>query len=107
MNKTDQSAGPRPTPQTVAPKIQFESANQSIPIEFTDQQLSPHAGTATFWAFLHESGWLALLGKCLPPPLPKSNNHLLAAMFLPVLNKAKCKAQGIACMNNGRQMMMA
>ena len=32
---------------------------------------------------------------------------ILAAMLLPALTKAKTKAQGIACMNNGRQMMMA
>jgi hypothetical protein len=83
------------------------TANKHSSSFWNDQQLSPHAGTATFGAFLHGRGWIALLGKCLPPPLPKSNHHLLAAMFLPVLNKAKCKAQGIACMNNGRQMMMA
>ncbi len=32
---------------------------------------------------------------------------ILAAMLLPALTKAKTKAQGITCMNNGRQMMMA
>ena len=76
MNKTDQSVGPSPTHQTVAPKIQFQSANKSIQIEFTDQKLSPHAGTATFWSYLHGSGWIGLLEKCLPHPLPKSNNCL-------------------------------
>jgi hypothetical protein len=84
VKKTDQSTGTYPTHQAVAPKIQFESANKSIPIEFTDQQLSPHAGTATFWSFLHGSGWIGLLEKCLPHPLPKSNNHL----------KPLCKALG-------------
>lgn len=91
MNKNDQSAGTRPTHQTVAPKIQFQSANKSIQIEFTDQKLSPHAGTATFWSFLHGSGWIPLLEKCLPHPLPKSNNHL----------KPLCKGlgfiQGLLC----------
>ncbi|MGO8766217.1 MAG: hypothetical protein ACLQSR_13910 [Limisphaerales bacterium] len=76
MNKTSPSAGTRPTHQTVASKIQFQSANKSIPIEFTDQKLSPPAGTATFWSFLHGSGWIGLLEKCLPHPLPKSNNCL-------------------------------
>ncbi len=32
---------------------------------------------------------------------------ILAAMLLPALGKAKTKAQGIACMNNSRQLMLA
>jgi prepilin-type N-terminal cleavage/methylation domain-containing protein/prepilin-type processing-associated H-X9-DG protein len=31
---------------------------------------------------------------------------ILAALLLPALNRAKLKAQGVQCMNNGRQMML-
>jgi hypothetical protein len=64
--KPNQSKGESLVHQTVAEKFQFESAGQSIQIEFTDQQLSPHGGTATFWSFLHETGWRELVTRCLP-----------------------------------------
>ncbi|MDP2138977.1 MAG: IS1380 family transposase [Candidatus Didemnitutus sp.] len=75
----------------MAGKIKFQSAGQSIQIEFTDQQLSPHAGTATFWSFLHQSGWGELVGRCLPHPVPTSNNAL------PPLSKVFSFVQGLLC----------
>ena len=89
--KPNQSKGGSPVHQTVAEKIQFESAGQSIQIEFTDQQLSPHAGTATFWSFLHESGWRELVARCLPHPTPVSNNALSP------LTKVLGFVQGLLC----------
>ena len=91
MKKSDQSAGTRPTHQTVASKIQFQSGNKSIQIEFTDQKLSPYAGMAAFWSFLRGSGWIGLLESCLPHALPKSNNCLQP------LCKALGFIQGLLC----------
>ncbi|MCC5021395.1 MAG: transposase [Candidatus Synoicihabitans palmerolidicus] len=71
--------------------IQFESAGRSIQIEFTDQKLSAHAGTATFWSFLQSSGWREALEKALPHPAPTSNNARTA------LSKALGFMQGLLC----------
>ncbi|MCI0355345.1 MAG: transposase, partial [Acidobacteria bacterium] len=89
--KKPQSQGDSPDHQTVAEKIKFQSGGQSIQIEFTDQQLSPHAGTATFWSFLHGSGWGELVTKSLPHPMPTSNNAL------PPISKALSFMQGLLC----------
>jgi len=89
--KTTQSLGIGPVHQTVAGPIEVKWGGQSIQIDFTDQQLSPHAGSATFWAFLRQSGWIALLERCLPHPRPKSNNHLSP------LSKALGFVQGLLC----------
>jgi Transposase DDE domain group 1 len=89
--KTTQSSGSSPVHQTVADSIKFKSAGQSIEIAFTDQKLSPHAGTATFWAFLRQSGWIALVEKRLPHPLPKSNRALSP------VSKVLSFAQGLLC----------
>ena len=89
--KTTQSSSTGPVHQTVASTIEFNCAGQSIQIEFTDQQLSPHAGSATFWAFLRQSGWIGLVERCLPHPRPKSNNHLTP------LSKVLGFVQGLLC----------
>jgi hypothetical protein len=89
--RTTQSSGTRPVHQTVAGPIEVKWGGQSIQIEFTDQQLSPHAGSATFWAFLRQSGWIGLLERCLPHPRPKSNNHLSP------LSKVLGFMQGLLC----------
>ena len=89
--KTTQSLGICPVHQTVAGPIEVKWSGQSIQIDFTDQQLSPHAGSATFWAFLRQSGWVGLLERCLPHPRPKSNNHLSP------LSKALGFVQGLLC----------
>ena len=89
--KTTQSLGICPIHQTVAGPIEVKWGGQSIQIDFTDQQLSPHAGSATFWAFLRQSGWIGLLERCLPHPRPKSNNHLSP------LSKALGFVQGLLC----------
>ncbi len=89
--KRRQSKGGSPVHQSVAEKIQFQSAGQSIQIEFTDQQLSPRAGTATFWSFLHESGWRELVARCLPHPEPTSNNALSPVTKVPGF------VQGLLC----------
>ncbi|MGH7144067.1 MAG: IS1380 family transposase [Planctomycetota bacterium] len=89
--KPKQSKGGSPVHQTVAPQIKFQSGGQSIQIGFTDQQLSPHAGTATFWSFLHQSGWGELVARCLPHPAPASNNALSP------LSKVFSFVQGLLC----------
>jgi len=89
--KTTQSSGTRPDHQTVAGKIKFQSAGQSIQIDFTDQRLSPYAGTATFWSFLRRSGWIELLARSLPHPLPTSNNALTP------VSKVLSFVQGLLC----------
>ena len=89
--KKNQSPNDSPLHQTVAGKIHFQSAGQSIQIEFTDQQLSPHAGTATFWSFLHQSGWRELVARGLPHPTPTSNNALTP------LTKVLGFVQGLLC----------
>jgi hypothetical protein len=52
QTKPTQSSGNGPDHQKVAGTFQFKTNGKAIAIGFTDQQLSPHAGSATFWAWL-------------------------------------------------------
>lgn len=89
--KNTQSSGTRPVHQSVAGEFNFKVANKAIAVEFTDQQLSPHAGSATFWGWLHSTNWLQRLKAALPHPAPKSNNALSA------VEKALAFCPGLLC----------
>jgi len=89
--KTTQSSGPRPDHQTVAGEFEVKGAGKSITIGFTDQRLSPHAGSATFWSWLRPLGWHQLLAAALPQALPLSNNKLLP------VEKALAFMHGLLC----------
>src|SRR5262245_36786522 len=89
--KPKQSSGTRPVHQTVAGEFEFKTAGKSIAIGFTDQRLSAHAGSATFWSWLRGANWVQTLTKVLPQPLPRSNNHLLP------IEKALAFMHGLLC----------
>jgi hypothetical protein len=89
--KNTQSSGTHPVHQSVAGEFNFKVGNKAIAVEFTDQQLSPHAGSATFWGWLHGAGWLQRLAEALPHPDPTSNNCLSA------LEKALAFCHGLLC----------
>jgi Transposase DDE domain group 1 len=75
----------------VAPAFNFKSGGKAIAVEFTDQRLSPHAGSATFWGWLHPSGWVKALAVALPHAPALSNNSLTA------LTKALAFTHGLLC----------
>ena len=89
--KHKQSSGTRPDHQTVAGELEFKGAGKSIAIRFTDQRLSSHAGSATFWGWLRPLDWGQRVAAALPHPLPRSNNKLLP------LEKALAFMQGLLC----------
>jgi hypothetical protein len=75
----------------VAGTFQFKSNGKAIAIGFTDQQLSPHAGSATFWGWLRPRDWCQRLSAALPHRRPLSNNKLLP------VEKALAFMQGLLC----------
>jgi hypothetical protein len=89
--KTTQSSGTRPIHQTVAGTLEFKSNGKAIAIGFTDQRLSPYAGSATFWGWLRPLDWAKHLAAALPHRQPTSNNHLLP------LEKALAFMHGLLC----------
>jgi len=89
--KTTQSSSTRPVHQTVAQTFEFKTGGKTIAIQFTDQRLSPHAGSATFWGWLRRTNWVERLGSALPHSMPLSNNHLLP------VEKALAFMQGLLC----------
>jgi hypothetical protein len=89
--KNTQSQGDGPVHQTVAGEFEFKSGGKTIAVEFTEQRLSPHAGSATFWGWLRPSGWVERLAAALPHPVPCSNNHLTP------LAKALAFCHGLLC----------
>lgn len=89
--KHQQSSGTRPVHQTVAPTLEFKTSGKSIAIGFTDQRLSPHAGSATFWGWLRGRDWINALTRALPHARPLSNNHLLP------IEKALAFRHGLLC----------
>ena len=89
--KTTQSSSTRPVHQTVAGGFNFKSGGKAIAVEFTAQRLSPHASSATFWGWLHPSGWIKALAAALPHAPSLSNNSL------PALDKALAFMHGLLC----------
>ena len=75
----------------MAGEFEIKSGGKSIATGFTNQRLSPHAGSATFWSWLRPLGWDKLLAGVLPKPLPVFNSHLLP------LEKALAFMHGLLC----------
>jgi hypothetical protein len=89
--KKNHSQDEGPLHQTVAEGFEFECGGKSIAVGFTEQKLSAHAGSATFWAWLHSTRWAESLAGHLPHPAPTSNNHLTP------LAKALAFTHGLLC----------
>lgn len=89
--KPKQSSGTRPVHQTVAGEFEVKTVGKSIAIGFTNQRLSPHAGSATFWSWVRGVDWANTLERVLPHALPLSNNRLLP------VEKALAFIHGLLC----------
>jgi len=74
--KKQNAPGHKTVHPTVEEGMMLENGGESIAIGFTDKKLSPHAGSAVFWKFLHPSGFVGKLKQLLPHRLPESNNAI-------------------------------
>ena len=74
MKKT-QSQDVGPLHQTVAEEFEFNIGRKAIAVGFTEQKLSAHAGSATFWAWLHGTDFARRLAAHLPHPAPCAQRH--------------------------------
>ena len=66
--KTTQSSDTSSDHQAVAETFEFKTQGKAIAIAFTEQQLSPHAGSVLFWGWLHRLNWCRRLAAALPHP---------------------------------------
>ena len=89
--KPKQSMGVCPLPPPVEAPLQLNNGREAIAVEFTDERLSAHAGSAGFWSWLRGTGVIAELERLLPHPQPVSNNHLTP------LTKALGFIHGLLC----------
>jgi hypothetical protein len=89
--KNKQSVGTSPVHQKVAQEFEIKTSEKSIGIAFTNQRLSAHAGSASFWSWVRLGGWIKRLTAALPHALPTSNNHLLP------IEKALAFMHGLLC----------
>ncbi|MBC7366168.1 MAG: hypothetical protein H7343_05035 [Undibacterium sp.] len=75
----------------MAEEIEFKVGGKSIAVGSKEQRLSAHAGSATFWAWLHGTKRAKQPGARLPHLAPVSNNRLTP------LAKALAFTHGLLC----------
>lgn len=73
----------------MAATFAFQSNGKAIALGFTDQQLSPPAGSALFWGWLRPLAWCKSLAAALPHARSLSNHKLLP------LEKARAFLHGL------------
>jgi hypothetical protein len=94
--KTNQSSSTCANHQTVAPKFEIKTGSKAIAIQFTNQRLTAHGGSAAFWGWLRSRRWAEQIALVLPHALPRSNNNLQP------VEKALAFMHGLLC--NARKL---